>query len=242
MHAGLRMQELTSLLPCLLCAAAAAGPHTGHLLLLLCARAVLWLHSRDTGQDDGRRRRRCDVRRAAGRVQPWYGEAGALLQASVWLAATMAASHAGAVQCAHNCAVRSAALTAPCFASQSRAQAAPQLQHFAKGATAGGRLFAVIHRVPAIDAQAPGEEPDSCAGALSLRNVSLRRAWWRNTARRSSRRGSRSSCIRASGCACMHARLLQQAGPLAAAAKAAAADRAMFCRCRLLTQRGRTWW
>jgi ATP-binding cassette subfamily B (MDR/TAP) protein 1 len=43
-------------------------------------------------------------------------------------------------------------------------QAAPNLQYFSKGASAGARLFAVIHRQPAIDAGTP----PTCPGALTM--------------------------------------------------------------------------
>jgi ATP-binding cassette subfamily B (MDR/TAP) protein 1 len=52
-------------------------------------------------------------------------------------------------------------------------QAAPNLQHFAKGAAAGAKMFSIINRQPAIDAECSGEEPAAFKGSLRLEGVSF---------------------------------------------------------------------
>lgn len=52
-------------------------------------------------------------------------------------------------------------------------QAAPVLQQFAAARASGARLFAVIHRKPEIDADAPGEEPEAVSGTIELREVTF---------------------------------------------------------------------
>lgn len=53
------------------------------------------------------------------------------------------------------------------------AQAAPNLQYFAKGAAAGAKMFSIINRQPAIDAECSGDEPAVVKGQLRLEGVSF---------------------------------------------------------------------
>eukprot|EP00882_Tetradesmus_deserticola_P007854 GHRQ01008267.1.p1 GENE.GHRQ01008267.1~~GHRQ01008267.1.p1 ORF type:complete len:535 (+),score=185.88 GHRQ01008267.1:384-1988(+) len=57
--------------------------------------------------------------------------------------------------------------------SFSLGMAAPNLQHFAKGAAAGAKMFSIINRQPAIDAECSGAEPAAVQGHLRLEGVSF---------------------------------------------------------------------
>ncbi len=50
-------------------------------------------------------------------------------------------------------------------------QAAPTIQTLNQGRSAGANMFKVIDRRPAIDLEAPGEEPAAVVGEIELRNV-----------------------------------------------------------------------
>uniref|UniRef100_A0A7R9VCA0 Uncharacterized protein n=1 Tax=Chlamydomonas euryale TaxID=1486919 RepID=A0A7R9VCA0_9CHLO len=63
-------------------------------------------------------------------------------------------------------------LIAALIAGFSLGQATPVLATFAKGCAGGARLFAVMERVPKIDPETRGgAEPDTCVGAIELRDV-----------------------------------------------------------------------
>lgn len=64
-----------------------------------------------------------------------------------------------------------AVLIASLLGSFSLGLAAPILQKFANAASASGRMFSVIDRVPAIDPEAVGEAPESVRGDIELRSV-----------------------------------------------------------------------
>lgn len=57
--------------------------------------------------------------------------------------------------------------------SFSLGMAAPNLQYFAKGAAAGAKMFSIINRQPAIDAECSGDEPAVVKGQLRLEGVSF---------------------------------------------------------------------
>eukprot|EP00879_Flechtneria_rotunda_P003779 GHRR01004019.1.p1 GENE.GHRR01004019.1~~GHRR01004019.1.p1 ORF type:complete len:1293 (+),score=472.26 GHRR01004019.1:779-4657(+) len=51
--------------------------------------------------------------------------------------------------------------------------AAPNLQYFSKGASAGSKVFEVINLQPAIDAECDGDQPPTIKGSLQLEGVSF---------------------------------------------------------------------